>query len=92
LKKEGDEYCGSTDHLTSFALLLSGGSNGGGGDPCDSDDTDYILAWISLGFVAFAICCIFISLIALEIRFRKQKMDEATTFRKISGTMSKHMQ
>jgi len=91
LKKEGDEYCGNTDHLTSFALLLSGGANGGGGDPCDSDNTDYILAWISLGFVAFAICCIILALVFVEFKYRKQRIDQNRNFNRLTGSISKHM-
>jgi len=91
LKKEGDEYCGTTDHLTSFALLLSGGANGGGGDPCDSDDTDYVLAWISLGFVAFALCCIVLIVILGEIRVQKKQYVSRQNFRSFEDKVSKHM-
>ncbi len=38
LEKKGGLLCGSTDHFTNFALLLSGGSSKGG--QCDDDDDD----------------------------------------------------
>ena len=41
LEKKGGLLCGSTDHFTNFALLLSGGSSGAsGGGLCDDDDDD----------------------------------------------------
>ena len=58
------------DHLTSFALLLDGGS--GGGDPCSSSDADYVLAWISLALVASAITLVTIIIIIFEIRHRRE--------------------
>eukprot|EP00012_Vannella_robusta_P010712 CAMPEP_0206203140 /NCGR_PEP_ID=MMETSP0166-20121206/12633_1 /ASSEMBLY_ACC=CAM_ASM_000260 /TAXON_ID=95228 /ORGANISM="Vannella robusta, Strain DIVA3 518/3/11/1/6" /LENGTH=185 /DNA_ID=CAMNT_0053622283 /DNA_START=41 /DNA_END=598 /DNA_ORIENTATION=- len=70
LEQEGSFYCGDTDHLTSFALLLDGGS--GGGDPCSSSDEDYVLAWISLALVAASITFITIIIIIFEIRHRRQ--------------------
>ena len=36
LSRENNQYCGTTDHLTSFALLLQGGGNNGG--KCDSSE------------------------------------------------------
>ena len=64
-------YCGSTGHLTSFALLLSGGGNN---DPCASGD-DYLLAWISLGFICGALCFTFLAAIIIEIRVRIKHTD-----------------
>ena len=92
LKQEGNQYCGSTDHLTSFALLLDGGGNGNNGnDPCDSDSTDYTLAWISLGLVAGAICCIILAIIALELRFRKKEYTQRRSFKTMASNVSRHM-
>lgn len=58
-------FCGSTGHLTNFALLLSGGN----GDPCGSDE-DYLIAWISLAFICAALCLTFVAAILVEIRVR----------------------
>jgi hypothetical protein len=60
--------CGRTDHLTNFALLLSGSSTEG--DPCVSQSNDNTLAWVSLGLVAGAILIVALSGIAIEIRTR----------------------
>ena len=54
------------DHLTSFALLL----NGNGNDPCDDNQEDYIITWISLAFVALAIIIVFVGIVFLEIKIR----------------------
>ena len=68
LTREDDQYCGTTDHLTSFALLLDGGGNGGGG--CGSSDEDYVFAWISLALIIIAIIIVIVSVVINEIRFR----------------------
>ena len=41
LEKSGDQLCGSTDHFTNFALLLSGGA-GKNKDSCDDDEDTYV--------------------------------------------------
>lgn len=63
--------CGSTDHFTNFAILLSGGSGGAGGQ-CSSASEDYILdaAWQDLTLVASfcgaaIVCCVLVALVAL---------------------------
>jgi len=58
-------FCGTTGHLTNFALLLSGGK----GDPCGSEE-DYLIAWISLAFICTAIILTFLAAILVEIRVR----------------------
>ena len=60
-------------HLTSFALLLQG--NNGGGNGCDSSDYDYTLTWISFGFVLSAIIIVLLSLVVIEVYYRKQRME-----------------
>ena len=67
LSREDNQYCGTTDHLTSFALLLQGGNNKGGN--CDSSE-DYILAWLSMALFIFAILVIVICVLFNEVRFR----------------------
>ena len=65
---QGSLYCGRTDHLTNFALLLSGSS--GKSDPCVSQSVDNTLAWASLGLVVGAILIVALGVIAIEIRVR----------------------
>ena len=67
LSRENNQYCGTTDHLTSFALLLQGGGNKGG--KCDSSE-NYILAWLSMALLIFAILIIIICVLLNEVRFR----------------------
>lgn len=67
LDKEGDSYCGKTDHLTSFSLLLNGF---GGNNGCESSNIDYILSWISLGLLIFAIIIIFIAVVLNELKYQ----------------------
>jgi hypothetical protein len=66
-----DQLCGETDHLTNFALLLTGAAGGNGnGDPCSSFSQDNTLAWVSLGLVAGAILIVALSVIVVEVRTR----------------------
>ena len=65
---KGNQLCGQTDHLTNFALLLSG--NSGGEDPCRSDSRNYVLSWISLGLVAGAVVIVAISVVIIEVLVR----------------------
>ena len=63
-------YCGQTDHLTNFALLLTG--NPGKNAPCDSLSVDNTLAWVSLGLVAGAVLIVAFCVIVIEVRTRLQ--------------------
>ena len=82
LEQEGDSFCGTTGHLTSFALLLTGGKN----DPCGDGD-DYTLAWISLGFICAAVLIVLLSLVVVEVRYRLVRLHKSRKTR-ISVTMS----
>merc|ERR1712137_1461216 len=74
LKRENNSYCGETDHLTNFALLLGGtGGNRSGGDPCESYSPNYLFAWLSLAAVALACCCIIVGILAVEMKMRKKQ-------------------
>ena len=65
--------CGETEHLTNFALLLSGNEGGSDRrDPCNSSSMDHTLAWVSLGLVAGAIVIIALSVVIIELRARWQ--------------------
>ena len=69
--QEESLLCGKTDHLTNFALLLTGSD---GEDPCGSGKVnDNTLAWISLGMVGGAVLVIFLSVLALEVRIRRER-------------------
>ena len=96
--EENDEgqFCGETDHFTSFAILLSGGGSNG----CDSEDgVDKVITYLSVGFVAVAAIFLFIFLLIAEIVFRirkdrNEKFLERTIYRRTqladSGGPSKH--
>ena len=80
--------CGQTDHLTNFALLLSGAAGGSGSDPCHSVSHDNTLAWISLGMVAGAVLIVALSVVVVEIRARWQvrRLNSAIDARMKTGT------
>ena len=73
LSREDNQYCGTTDHLTSFALLLTGKTSNSN---CSSED-DYVIVWISLAFVGFAIIVFMIVAMVAEfrIRWKRRKLD-----------------
>ena len=65
------KYCGTTDHFTSFAILLDGGSGTGG---CGSDDgINEIISYLSLAFIILAIILVAIAGTVYEIYFRSIK-------------------
>ena len=72
--------CGSTDHLTNFALLLGGGKNGGG--PCESGSVAYITGSskgdliLSLCMVGAAILCVvcIVAITSIHPKLRGSKM------------------
>jgi len=73
------------DHLTSFALLL----NGNGNDPCDDNQEDYIITWISLAFVSIALIFVVGGIAVYEIYFRFRIQRYNRTMSKISLRISK---
>ena len=72
------------DHLTSFALLLSGTNNNNG---CDGSGNDYIITWISLGFVGLALITMFLAIIIIELKYRKEHIENRKTMDKIEGRL-----
>ena len=69
-RRKGDLLCGTTGHLTNFALLLNGNNQQ---DPCQhSEDDISVLAWVSLAMVAGAILVVALSVVAVEIRTRRR--------------------
>ena len=89
LQTDKGQLCGKTDHLTNFALLLTGktgGSGGnGGGSVCQSSSVETAFAWVSLGIVAGAILLVGISVIGTEIYFRHQTIKQARLLREIAA-------
>lgn len=67
--------CGETNHLTSFALLLSGNDS----SYCDSDD-EYVYAWLSFAFVAFAIVVCIIVAVCYEIHLAIKRAKKNAEF------------
>lgn len=80
--------CGETDHLTSFALLLKGDGSGFG--DCD-DNEDYLIAWLSLAFVAFALVIFFIFVIVFESRMAYRNYRRERLLSSISKMQSQHL-
>lgn len=70
LQQKDGEYCGKTNHLTSFALLFNGID---GGNDCDNSNYNEVYGWISLGMLIFAIIIISIAVIGNEIRYKMKK-------------------
>ena len=69
------------DHLTSFALLL-GGANGS--DGCGSND-DFVIAYISIGFIVFAIFIVIISVGINELTYQIRDRSKRNTMKIIQG-------
>ena len=70
LQNEDDTLCGESPHLTSFALLLSGGNGRNrDNDPCGTDSFQFLYSWLSLAFVGCALCCILFAIIVIELFF-----------------------
>ena len=67
LSRENNQYCGTTDHLTSFALLLTGKTSNSN---CSTSEDDYVILWISLPFVGFAIIAFMIVAMVAEFKIR----------------------
>ena len=88
LKLQNDTLCGETDHLTNFALLLSGGGGGSGGNKnkCGADDPQLdSFFWLSLAFVLGAILICIITSILYDL---KKRHDRAALASEISSRLS----
>jgi len=77
LISDGLSRCGTTYHLTNFALLLdvSGG---------DSTPLDHVIEWLSLGFLVAAIVLVGLSVVMIELYARKKKKKRERKFSSIS--------
>ena len=78
LTNKNGQLCGTTDHFTNFALLLTGANaRNKNNDPCASSvSTDYVLAYVSLSLVATAICITIISVVLIEIKMRVRRIQK----------------
>jgi len=72
------QMCGTTPHLTSFALLL-GGDIGSTGAYFPQET----IAWISLGFIAGALVVIALGVGAIEIRYQRKRFADSRDFNRI---------
>jgi len=76
---EDGQYCGETDHFTSFAMLLNT-SNDGNSNECGSSNNGVTwITYLSIASVGLALLIILIALLVGEILFRrklKKKNDE----------------
>merc|ERR1711974_237002 len=79
LENVGSQVCGKTDHLTSFSLLLAGGSVG---ESCSSN-SDYLFAWLSAAFVLFAIILVLLAVLANEVAVQRNIYTKKKAFAKI---------
>ena len=71
LSNKNGLWCGQTDHLTNFALLLSSVNKGQKeSNPCQSVSQSDTLAWISLGLVIGAILWVALGILAIEVYYR----------------------
>jgi len=73
------QYCGDTDHLTSFALLL-GGDTGSSGEYFPEST----IAWLSLGFIAGALVIITLAIGIIEVQFRIYRSRARKAFRRLN--------
>ena len=85
LTKKNDRYCGKTDHLTSFALLLNGGGVNNG--QCNTSN-DYTFAWISMGMIILALFIIFGSVILIELRYQHRNYRRRKVINTIERTLA----
>lgn len=81
LEKQENGYCGTTGHLTAFALLLDLGSE----DGCN-ETTDRLFVWLSAGFLGAAIVLIILAMVAIEVYVRLAKMYRVHFLRTLSGS------
>lgn len=79
LKKKQNLICGTTDHFTNFAILLTGGE-----EEC-GETTSYVISWLSMAFIIFAILVIAIAVGLIERDARKRANKIKNTVRAKPG-------
>lgn len=77
VKEKDNTFCGSTGHLTSFALLLGGGGNQ---RKCDNQ-MDETIMWTSVGFAAGALVIVALSVVIIEVSVRVRSHKQARFLR-----------
>lgn len=84
------KYCGTTDHFTSFAILLDGGN--GTDDACgDGDGLDKTITYLSIAFIIAAIVIVIIAAIGYDIFFRNTRKKNRLHLQRIL-TRTSHLQ
>lgn len=80
--------CGETDHLTSFALLLTGNNSN---SKCSDGNEDYIYAWLSLAFVSLAIIIVLVAVMSKEVQLYKRKQKINKFLKSQQGNMEQYL-
>ena len=89
LDEQNGLVCGTTDHFTSFAVLLGSGGGTGGGGPCGSSSQGTsIIVWLSLAAVLAAIIIVVLTSVTYELYKRGQKAQRTHKDKKLSSRMS----
>eukprot|EP01095_Lingulamoeba_sp_RSL-Kostka_P001483 TRINITY_DN1205_c1_g1_i8.p1 TRINITY_DN1205_c1_g1~~TRINITY_DN1205_c1_g1_i8.p1 ORF type:complete len:360 (+),score=137.03 TRINITY_DN1205_c1_g1_i8:1404-2483(+) len=70
LEKDGDFVCGTSDHLTSFAVLLDSGSGSGG---CGNNEDNKLYIYLSVAAIVIALLCIIFVVVSFDIKKRYEK-------------------
>lgn len=83
------EVCGLTDHLTNFAVLLTGNT---GKNKTNDNGVDSVTGWLSLSFGIAAIAIVVLSVAANELYRYKKARNTETEFRKLTSKLSDQMQ
>jgi len=83
LTSRNHEFCGETEHFTNFAVLFQGIADGG----CN-ETTNYVLAWISLAFVSIALIFILLTILVIELWYRRKNYNETEEFDRLSRTVA----
>jgi hypothetical protein len=68
-ESSNNTFCGKTDHLTSFAILLDA-SGSGGSSKCGDSNTFDIYFWLSIAFIIAAILIFIFASLVYDIRIR----------------------
>lgn len=86
-KNNQGQYCGNTDHFTSFAILLQGKKNN-----CnkENEELDSVITYLSLASVAFAFVIAIIIVIAYELHFQHKKILASKQFKSMARRMDLH--
>jgi len=87
LHSTGDgQLCGTTPHLTNFALLLGPGQDG------SSDGWNHTIGWLSLGFASGAVLMVVLSTLVVESWYRYQRRYRKQRLRLLSRLSSSETQ